>query len=153
MGTLVLRNMREKFCGFGQLSDVKLHEALWKCQEVFGSFKGKVGMQTIVLLTNNDKPHGDDNKLDQLTKRKAKDLHGSQVKIDVVPVCNISDSFNMEHFGDLVKLSDDTAPLTRTDINDLANLVIRRTNLKRSNGEVCIDTASKKISFSAGVPI
>ena len=127
----------EKEFGFGELSDVKLHEALWKCQEVFGSYKGKVGMKTVVLLTNNDKPHGADSKLDQLTRRKAVDLHGSQVKIDVVPVCNITDIFNMEHFyRDLIKLADDTTPITQTDINDLANLVIRRTNIKRSNGKL-----------------
>ena len=130
-----LKEFEGKF-GFGELCDVKLHEALWKCQEVFGSYKGKVGMQTIVLLTNNDKPHAHDSRLDQLTRRKAGDLHGSHVKIDVVPVCNVTDNFNMEHFyGHLVKLADDTEPITKTDINDLANLVIRRTNIKRSNGE------------------
>jgi len=124
----------EKF-GYGQQSDVCLHEALWQCQSSFSSVTGKVGRKTILLLTNSSDPHGGNSGLDVQARRKAVDLHNTDIFLDVIPVCGEDQKFDLERFYHvLVKLADDEAPVSVSSLSDLAGSVLRKTTMKRSSG-------------------
>ena len=128
--------IESKFSAGGE-SDVKLHEALWQCQSMFALIPGKVGNKTIILMTNNSNPHGGDNRLDIQARRKAGDLHDTDIFLDVVPVCGEGQQFQMNKFYcDLIKLADDSAPMTTTSLADLSTMVIKRTTVKRSTGKM-----------------
>ena len=136
---------------FGSGDDSNINEALWHCQTMFSSYSGKVGMKTIILMTNNPSPHQGNPKLDQLARKKAQDLHNTNIYLDVVPVCpNNSEQFAMETFySDLIKLADDTAPLSTTHISELADIVVRRTSVKRSNGKYMLDIGGTMIGVAS----
>jgi len=128
--------LESKFSAGGE-SDVKLHEALWQCQSMFALIPGKVGNKTIILMTNNSNPHGGDNRLDIQARRKAGDLHDTDIFLDVVPVCGEGQQFQMNKFYcDLIKLADDSSPMTTTSLADLSTMVIKRTTVKRSTGKM-----------------
>jgi len=134
----------------GEVSDVKLHEALWQCQSMFAAIPGKVGNKTIILLTNNSNPHDGDSRLDVQARRKAGDLHGTDIFLDVVPVCGEGQQFQMEKFYcDLIKLADDSAPMTTTSLADLSSAVIKRTTVKRSTGKMQFQVGGVTIAVSS----
>ena len=57
--------------------------------------------------------------------------------------------FQLEIFySDLIKLADDTAPLSATNICDLADTVVMRTSVKRSNGKFLFDIGGTVIGVS-----
>eukprot|EP00092_Neocalanus_flemingeri_P030946 GFUD01033608.1.p1 GENE.GFUD01033608.1~~GFUD01033608.1.p1 ORF type:complete len:608 (+),score=207.55 GFUD01033608.1:49-1872(+) len=142
-------DMFETKFGSGEQSDVTLHEALWQCQSMFSTIPGKVGSKTILLLTNNSSPHGGDNRLDLQARRKAGDLHNTDIFLDVVPVCGEGQQFQMEKFYcDLIKLADDTAPMTTTSLADLTDSVVKRTSVKRSNGKFQFQLGGVTIAVS-----
>eukprot|EP00090_Calanus_glacialis_P040227 TRINITY_DN7011_c0_g1_i1.p1 TRINITY_DN7011_c0_g1~~TRINITY_DN7011_c0_g1_i1.p1 ORF type:complete len:605 (+),score=238.41 TRINITY_DN7011_c0_g1_i1:38-1852(+) len=136
--------------GCGVEGDVKLHEALWQCQSMFSTIPGKVATKTIILMTNNPSPHGGDSRLDLQARRKAGDLHGTDIFLDVVPVCGEGQQFQMDKFYcDLIKLADDSAPVTTTSLADLTNTVVKRTSVKRSTGKMQFLVGGVTIAVSA----
>jgi len=138
----------EKRFGSGEQTDVRLHEALWQCQSSFASITGKVGRKTLLLLTNSSDPHGGDSNLDVQARRKAVDLHNTDIFLDVVPV--ISDSreeFDLARFYHvLVKLADDETPLSVSNLSDLTGSILAKTATKRSAGHL-------KFNMGAGLTI
>jgi len=119
----------------GDSSDTRLHEALWQAQSAFSSVPGKVGRKTILLLTNNSQPHRGDSALDVQARRKAVDLHNTDIYLDVVPVCGEGDTFELSHFyHTLIKLADEDAPLSVTNVSDLSSSILQKTKTKRSTG-------------------
>jgi len=134
----------------GVQGDVKLHEALWQCQSMFATIPGKIGGKTIILMTNNSTPHGGNSKLDVQARRKAGDLHGTDIFLDVVPVVGDSQQFCMDKFYcDLIKLADDTAPVNTTSLADLADTVVKRTSVKRSTGKFHFQIGGVTIAVSS----
>jgi len=134
----------------GEESDVKLHEALWQCQSMFALIPGKVGNKTIILMTNNSNPHGGDNRLDVQARRKAGDLHDTEIFLDVVPVCGEGKQFQMNKFYcDLIKLADESSPMTTTSLADLSTMVIKRTTVKRSTGKMQFQVGGLTIAVSS----
>jgi len=141
--------MFETKFGLGDVTDVKLHEALWQCQSMFSAIPGKVANKTILLMTNNSTPHGEDSKLDLQARRKAGDLHSTDIFLDVVPVCGAGEQFLMDKFYcDLIKLADDSAPVTTTSLADLTNTVVKRTSVKRSTGKMQFQVGGVTIAVS-----
>ena len=131
----------------GDRTNVRLNEALWQCQTVFSLYKGKVGNKSLILMTNNDDPHCGDRKLDSLARNKAGDLHSQNIFLDVIPVC--PEGFRSDRlYTDLIKLADGTAPLNNTTA-DLADTLIKRTNVKRSNGKYQLDLGGAIVGVSA----
>ena len=144
--------------GYGDDSGVRLHEALWQCQTIVSRYKGKVASSTIILMTNSDKPHGD-SKLNTQAQKKSSDLHNSKINLEVIPICDDPGSFTMKHFyevnhlahlsyskyfistpcQDLIKMSEDAAPLSIPHISDITSMVVKRTTNKRSNGKYLFD--------------
>jgi len=134
----------------GEESDVKLHEALWQCQSMFAMIPGKVGNKTIILMTNNSNPHGGDNRLDVQARRKAGDLHDTDIYLDVVPVCGEDKEFLMDKFYcDLIKLADESSPMTTTSLADLSTMVVKRTTVKRSTGKMQFQVGGVTIAVSS----
>ena len=133
----------------GDSSHIKLSEALWQCQTVLSGYKGKVGNKSIILMTNNDDPHGGDGRLDAMARNKAGDLHNQNIFLDVIPLSNPGRVFRTNKiYSDLMKLAEGTAPLNTTT-DDLAETLIRRTNVKRSNGKYLFDLGGVTIGVSA----
>ena len=131
----------------GDRANVRLNEALWQCQTVFSQYKGKVGNKSLILMTNTDDPHCGDRKLDSMARNKAGDLHSQEIFLDVVPVC--PEGFKSNRlYSDLIKLADGTAPLNNTTA-DLADTLIKRTNVKRSNGKYQLDLGGAIVAVSA----
>jgi len=119
----------------GTAGDVKLHEALWQCQSSFSSVSGKVGRKSILLLTNTSQPHRGDTSLDVQARRKAVDLHNTDIFLDVVPVCGEGHQLDLSKFyHTLIKLADEDAALSGTSLSDLSSSVLQKTKTKRSTG-------------------
>jgi len=138
----------EKKFGSGEQLDVRLHEALWQCQSSFASITGKVGRKTILLLTNSSEPHGGDSNLDVQARRKAVDLHNTDIFLDVVPVIGDSDEkLDLSRFYHvLVKLADDETPLSVSSLADLTDSILSKTVTKRSADHL-------KFNLGAGLTI
>jgi len=133
----------------GDVGDVKLHEALWQCQSMFSTIPGKVASKAIILMSCNSEPHGEDSKLDLQARRKAGDLHSTDIFLDVVPVCGEGQQFNMDKFYcDLIKLADDSAPMSTTSLADLTSTVVKRTSVKRSTGKLNFQVGGVTIAVS-----
>jgi len=141
--------MFETKFGSGDVVDVKLHEALWQCQSMFSTIPGKVASKTIILMSGSSTPHGDDSKLDLQARRKAGDLHNTDIFLDVVPVCGDGQQFQMDKFYcDLIKLADDSAPMTSTSLADLTSTVVKRMSVKRSTGKLNFQVGGVTIAVS-----
>ena len=131
----------------GDRKNVRLNEALWQCQTVFYQHKGTVGNKTLILMTNTDDPHCGDRDLDRMARTKAGDLHSQNIFLDVVPVGSTGFKYD-RLYSDLIKLADGTAPLNKTT-EDLADTLIKRTNVKRSNGKYQLDLGGAIVEVSA----
>ena len=79
--------------GCGPESGLRLHEALWQCQSLFAAVPGKVATKSVLLLTCRSSPHSD-SKLDGQARRKAVDLHNTDICLDVIPVCGPGETFD-----------------------------------------------------------
>jgi len=125
---------------FGVGDKVALHEALWQCQSLLSSVQGKVGSKTILLMTCNDNPHDGDTRLDGQVRRKAVDLHETNIFLDIIPIVKQDKDFNMDLiYRDLIKLADDDNAQTYDHgqkLEDLTKVVLQKTHKKRSFGKM-----------------
>lgn len=136
--------------GHGTESDVRLHEALWQCQSMFAGVPGKISTKSVLLMTCRSSPHGPDTKLDAQARRKAVDLHNTDVCLDVIPVCGPAETFDQERFyHDLVKLADDDISLGVIPLEELSDSVLKKTTTKRSNGRLNLDIGGTVIAVSS----
>jgi len=136
--------------GFGSEQGVKLHEALWQCQSMFAGVTGKVATKSILLLTCRSSPHNNDPKLDAQARRKAGDLHNTDICLDVVPVCGPQEAFHLERFyADLIKLAEDEVSLGVLPLDELSESVLKKTTSKRSNGRLKLDLGGTIIAVSS----
>jgi len=134
---------------FGSDGEVKLHEVLWHCQDVLSSVKGKVGSRRILLLARNHDPHRGDQSLDIKARRKAADLHASNIFLEVVPVLPPGEQFNMQTFyGDIVRLADDDWSGTVTDIHCLTETVLKKTVVKRTTSKLKFDVGGMVVGVA-----
>lgn len=135
--------------GFGPEQGVRLHEALWQCQSMFAGVSGKVATKSILLLTCRSSPHTDP-KLDAQARRKAVDLHNTDICLDVVPVCGPQEAFHQEKFyADLIKLAEDEVSLGVLPLEELSDSVLKKTTTKRSNGRLKLDLGGTVIAVSS----
>lgn len=126
---------------FGVGDKVALHEALWQCQSLLSSVQGKVGSKTILLMTCNDNPHLGDTRLDGQVRRKAVDLHETNIFLDIIPIIKQDKDFNMDLiYRDLIKLADDDNNAQTYDhdqkLEDLTKVVLQKTHKKRTFGKM-----------------
>jgi ATP-dependent DNA helicase II len=135
--------------GSGPEAGVRLHEALWQCQSLFAAVPGKVATRSVLLLTCRAAPHTDA-KLDGQARRKAVDLHNTDICLDVIPVCGPGETFDQDRFyRDLVKLADDDVSLGVIPLEELSESVLRKTTAKRSNGRLKLDLGGTVIAVSS----
>jgi len=135
--------------GSGPESGVRLHEALWQCQAMFAAIPGKISTKSVLLLTCRASPHTD-SKLDAQARRKAVDLHNTDICLDVIPVCGPGEAFDQDKFyRDLVKLADDDVSLGVLPLEELSESVLKKTTAKRSNGRLKLDIGGTVIAVSS----
>jgi len=136
--------------GCGGVPDARLDEALWQCQSLFAGVPGKVATKSVLLLTCRSAPHGQDTLLDGKARRKAMDLHNTDVCLDVIPVVGPGETFDKDRFyTDLVRLAEDDVSLGITPLEELSESVLRKTTVKRSNGRMKLDLGGTVIAVSS----
>lgn len=59
---------------FGHSTDFSLGEAFWVCSNLFSDVRLKMSHKRIMLFTNEDNPHGQDNVKAKFARTKAADL-------------------------------------------------------------------------------
>ena len=95
--------------------------------------------KSILLLTCRSSPHTDP-KLDAQARRKAVDLHNTDICLDVVPVVGSQEAFHLEKFyADLIRLAEDEVSLGVLPLEELSDSVLKKTTTKRSNGRLKLD--------------
>ena len=105
--------------------------------------------KSILLLTCRSSPHTD-LKLDAQARRKAVDLHNTDICLDVVPVTGNREAFHLARFyGDLVKLAEDEVSLGQVNLEELSDSVLKKTTTKRSNGRLKLDLGGTVIAVSS----
>ena len=106
--------------------------------------------KSILLLTCRSSPHNNDPKLDAQARRKAGDLHNTDICLDVVPVCGPQEAFHLERFyADLIKLAEDEVSLGVLPLDELSESVLKKTTSKRSNGRLKLDLGGTIIAVSS----
>ena len=109
----------------------------------------QVATKSILLLTCRSSPHTDP-KLDAQARRKAVDLHNTDICLDVVPVCGPQEAFHQEKFyADLIKLAEDEVSLGVLPLEELSDSVLKKTTAKRSNGRLKLDLGGTVIAVSS----
>ncbi|XP_043822629.1 X-ray repair cross-complementing protein 6 isoform X2 [Dromiciops gliroides] len=68
----------------GHGSDYSLSEALWVCANLFSGVRLKMSHKRIMLFTNDDNPHGDDNAKASQARTKASDLRDTGIFLDLM---------------------------------------------------------------------
>jgi len=136
---------RERFVedyGEGQ-GQIKLAELLWHCQSQMAKIKGKIASKRLLLLTCNQDPHAGDQALNLKARRKAVDLHASNIFLEVVPILQPEEDseFKMDVFyTDIVKLAaDDWSSHQAYSVEDLTEIVIKKTFVKRTTSRLKFD--------------
>ena len=70
-------------------------------------------------------------------RRKAADLHATDIYLEVVPVTPPGESFDMDAFyRDIVRLADDDWKSSVTDIRHLTEVVLKKTYSKRTTSRL-----------------
>ena len=109
----------------------------------------QVATKSILLLTCRSSPHTDP-KLDAQARRKAVDLHNTDICLDVVPVTGDREAFHLERFyADLIKLAEDEVSLGVLPLQELSDSVLKKTTIKRSNGRLKLDLGGTVIAVSS----
>ena len=109
----------------------------------------QVANKSILLLTCRSSPHTNP-KMDAQARRKAVDLHNTDICLDVVPVTGNREAFHLERFyADLIKLAEDEVSLGVLPIEELSDSVLKKTRTKRSNGRLKLDLGGTVIAVSS----
>ena len=112
-------------------------------------FLVQVATKSILLLTCRSCPHSDP-KLDAQARRKAMDLHNTDICLDVVPVCGPQEAFHLERFyAGLIKLAEDEASLGVLPLEELSDSVLKKTTTKKSNGRLKLNLGGTIIAVSS----
>ena len=105
--------------------------------------------KSILLLTCRSSPHTDP-KLDAQARRKAVDLHNTDICLDVVPVTGDREAFHLARFyADFIKLAEDEVSLGVLNLDELSDSVLKKTTTKRSNGRLKLDLGGTVIAVSS----
>ncbi|XP_042323684.1 X-ray repair cross-complementing protein 6 isoform X2 [Sceloporus undulatus] len=69
---------------FGHSTDYSLGEALWVCSNLFSDVRLKMSHKRIMLFTNEDNPHDQDNTKARFARTKATDLQETGIYLDLM---------------------------------------------------------------------
>ncbi|XP_066489828.1 X-ray repair cross-complementing protein 6 isoform X1 [Tiliqua scincoides] len=69
---------------FGHSADYSLGEAFWVCSNLFSDIRLKMSHKRIMLFTNEDNPHGQDNVKAKFARTKAADLRETGIYLDLM---------------------------------------------------------------------
>jgi len=134
---------------YGWDGQVKLHEVLWQCQSLMAGVKGKVASRRILLLTCNADPHNGDQSLNIQARRKASDLHSNNIYLDVVPVIQNIEDFDISViYSDIMKLADDDWNGINNSLDMLTETVLKKSFMKRSTGKLNFSINGVNIAVS-----
>ncbi|XP_028409501.1 X-ray repair cross-complementing protein 6-like, partial [Dendronephthya gigantea] len=71
---------------YGHSSDFSLNDVLWTCSNMFSNSAMRNGHKRILLFTNNDDPHKNNQSLQRQAKTKATDLFDVGIDIELMPI-------------------------------------------------------------------
>ncbi|XP_054714371.1 X-ray repair cross-complementing protein 6-like [Uloborus diversus] len=137
-----LMNMDEQSFSdkFGHSANFSLADAFWVCGILFSNCKHSLAHRRILLFTVNDNPHNGSPQLQLQAKTKAKDLHESNIDIDLmhirIPSCIFDPSV---FYKDIILAADDEhckLPDPAEKFDDLLTRVRCRDHRKRPLGNL-----------------
>ncbi|XP_054243109.1 X-ray repair cross-complementing protein 6 isoform X2 [Indicator indicator] len=92
---------------FGHNADYSLGEALWACSNLFSDVRVRLSHKRIMLFTNEDDPHANDNAKAKLARTRAGDLRDTGIILDLMHLKKPG-GFNMSLFyRDIINLAED----------------------------------------------
>ncbi|XP_065209392.1 X-ray repair cross-complementing protein 6 [Planococcus citri] len=118
---------------FGHNDDYVLSDVLWHSSLLINKCTAKVKTKQIVLMTCNDDPHKNSSSKQHQARKKAEDLDGLGIQLDILP---FGDSFNGDVFyKEILKIvngEDITLPDGRQKVEELLARTYRKDYKKRS---------------------
>ncbi|XP_035204792.1 X-ray repair cross-complementing protein 5-like isoform X2 [Stegodyphus dumicola] len=129
------------FCEkYGHSVDFSLADALWVCGIMFSNCKFSLAHKRILLFTANDNPHEGNPQLQIQAQTKARDLHESDIDIDLMHIHKPNSSFDCSKFyKDIVMIPDDEVyqmPNAAERFDDLLTRVRCKDHRKRPLGKL-----------------
>ncbi|XP_074659916.1 X-ray repair cross-complementing protein 5-like [Tubulanus polymorphus] len=133
---------------YGHNAGFSLSDALWTCSNLFSNCSHKLGYKRVMLFTNNDNPHSENNSLRNQAIRKAKDLYETGIQLDLMHMQKPGQTFDVTAFyKDCLFSNDDeitALPDPAEQFEELLTRVRSKDHKKRTSGKV-------NFSFGNGV--
>lgn len=130
---------------FGHSVDYSLSDALWTCATLFSNCTQKLGFKRVLLFTNNDNPHGNNEQLKKQAVVKAADLHQNGIDIDLMHINKPGKSFEVDLFFKDMLCTDEDENVLLPDAAEKFDELLTRVRAKDHKKR-----AISKIPFSLG---
>lgn len=118
---------------YGHNDNYVLSDVLWHSSLLINKCTAKVKTKKIVLMTDNDDPHKNNNAKQHQARKKAEDLNGLGIKLDILP---FGSSFNGDVFyKEILKIvngEDVTLPDGEQKVNELLERTYRKDFKRRA---------------------
>lgn len=122
---------------FGHNDNYVLSDVLWHSSLLINKCTSKVRTKEIVLMTYNDHPHKNNTSKQHQARKKAEDLNGLGIKLDILP---FGSSFNGDAFyKEILKIvngEDVTLPDGEQKVNELLERTYRKDYKRRAVSKI-----------------
>ncbi|KAG8183234.1 hypothetical protein JTE90_014409 [Oedothorax gibbosus] len=125
---------------FGHSTDFSLSDALWLSSVLFSNCKYTLSHRRILLFTSTDNPHEGNAHLQSQAKTRAKDLHESNIDIDLMHIQRPNQEFDTSKFYKDISLTAEDEyyklPAASDRFDDLLTRVRCKEHRKRPLGNL-----------------
>ncbi|GFY74650.1 hypothetical protein TNIN_366211 [Trichonephila inaurata madagascariensis] len=115
---------------YGHSTDFSLADALWVCSIMFSNCKYTLAHRRILLFTATDNPHEGVPQLQLQARTKAKDLHESNIDIDLMHIQRPNQEFDPSKFYKDIALTADDEYYKFPDASDRFDDLLTRVRCK-----------------------
>ncbi|KAK2178913.1 hypothetical protein NP493_525g06064 [Ridgeia piscesae] len=130
---------------FGHCDNYSLSDALWTCASLFSNCTQKLGFKRVMLFTNNDNPHGNNEQLKRQAIVKSDDLHQNGIEIELMHINKPGRTFDVDLFFKDMLFADEDDDVVLPDAAEKFDELLTRVRAKDHKKR-----AISKIPFSLG---
>ncbi|XP_023931521.1 X-ray repair cross-complementing protein 6-like, partial [Lingula anatina] len=139
---------------YGHSSTYSLGDALWTCQNMFSHSPHKINYKRVMLFTNDDDPHRNNNSLKNQAKAKAVDLHETGIELELMHIQKPAEGFDLGKFyRDILYFDDDENTVLADPAEKFEELLTRvrsKDHKKRATARIPL-SLGKDLNMSVGV--
>ncbi|XP_035759120.1 X-ray repair cross-complementing protein 6 [Egretta garzetta] len=139
---------------FGHNADYSLGEALWACSNLFSDVRVRLSHKRIMLFTNEDDPHANDNAKAKLARTRAGDLRDTGIILDLMHLKKPGGFDISLFYRDIVNVAEDEDLGIQPEESEKLEHLMKKVRAKETKKRTLVRLnlyLNKDLSLSVGV--